>query len=190
MTLADSVPPSFTLALISRYTLIYLGLQSILAGVGTVVHLLPGVMSEALRTERHPDLFVLDLETERDAVDMIRQIRNAAPTSKIILLSGVEGTRCLHNVFAYGVDGVILTVQPPPVVRALVEELFTRTRHPDQPGHHVPEEVGVEEAVYDESCVRTTAVGQATGCSRVAVIGLARQGSLESSEGRSYPGAV
>lgn len=190
MTLADSVPPSFTLALISRYTLIYLGLQSILAGVGTVVHLLPGVMSEALRTERHPDLFVLDLETERDAVDMIRQIRNAAPISKIILLSGVEGTRCLHNVFAYGVDGVILTVQPPPVVRALVEELFTRTRHPDQPGRHVPEEVGVEEAVHDESWVRTTAVGQARGCSRVAVIGLARQGSLESSEGRSYRGAV
>jgi hypothetical protein len=50
--------------------------------------------------------------------------------------------------------------------------------------------VGVEEAVYDESWVRTTAVGQATGCSRVAVIGLARQGSLESSEGRSYRGAV
>ena len=76
------------------------------------------------------------------------------------------------------------------MVRALLEDLFTRTRHPDQQGRHAPEQVGVEEAVYDESWVRTTAVGQATGCSRVAVIGLARQGSLESSEGRSYRGAV
>ena len=130
MTGADSVPPSLTIAVISRHSLIYLGFQSILAGVGTVVHLLPGVMSEALRTERHPDLFVLELETDRDAIDMIRQIRSAAPTSKIIVLSGVEEARCLHAVFAYGVDGVLLTVQPPAVVRALVEELFTRTRHP------------------------------------------------------------
>ncbi len=149
MTGADSVPPSLTLAVISRHTLIYLGFQSILAGVGTVVHLLPGVMSEALRTERHPDLFVLDLETDRDAIDRIRQIRNAAPTSKIIVLSGVEETRCLHTVFTYGVDGVILTVQPPAVVRALLEELFTRTRHPGQPGRHAPEGVAVEEAVCD-----------------------------------------
>ncbi len=149
MPRADSVPPSLTLAVISRHSLIYLGFQSILAGVGTVVHLLPGVMSEALRTERQPDLFVLDLETDRDAIDRIRQIRSAAPTSKIILLSGVEETPCLHNVFAYGVDGVILTVQPPAVVRALLEELLTRTRHLDQPGRHAPEGLGVEEAVYD-----------------------------------------
>ena len=149
MTGADSVPPSLTIAVISRHSLIYLGFQSILAGVGTVVHLPPGVLSEALRTERYPDLFVLDLETDRDAIDRIRQIRNVAPTSKIILLVGVEETRYLHNVFAYGVDGVILTVQPPAVVRALLEELFTRTRHPGQPGRHPPEGVGVEEAVCD-----------------------------------------
>lgn len=149
------MPPSLTLAVISRHSLIYLGFQSILAGVGTIVHLPPGVMSEALRTERHPDLFVLELETDRDAIDRIRQIRSVAPTSKIIVLSGLEEARCLHTVFAYGVDGALLTVQPPAVVRALFEEIFTRSRHPDQPGWHAPEGVGVEEAVCDGGWVRT-----------------------------------
>ncbi len=121
--------PSLTVAVISRHSLIYLGFQSILAGVGTVVHLLPGVMSEALRTERHPDLFVLDLETDRDAIDMIRQIRSVAPTSKIIVLSGVEEARCLHAVFAYGVDGILLKIQPPEVVLATIKALSTPTPH-------------------------------------------------------------
>lgn len=149
MTGDAPVLPLLTLAVISRHYLIYLGFQSILAGVGTVVHLPPQLMPEALRTERHPDLFVLDLETDRDAIDTIRQIRKSATTSKIILLSGVEDNRCLHNVFAYGVDGVILTVQPPAVVLALLEELYTPTRNFGQSGCHEPDGLGVEEAVYD-----------------------------------------
>lgn len=149
MTGPDPVLPSLTFGVISRHQLIYLGFQSILAGAGTVVHLPPGVMSEALRANQHPDLFLLDLETDRGAIDMIRQIRNAAPTSKVILLSGVEEAQYLQSVFAYGVDGVVLTVQPPAVMRAVLEELFTRSRHPDQPVRQEPEGLGVEEAVYD-----------------------------------------
>lgn len=133
------VPPSLTLAVISRHYLIYLGFQSILTGVGTVVHLPPQLMSGALRTEQHPDLFVLDLETEQDAVDMIRQIRKSAATSKIILLSGVEDTQCLHNIFAHGVDGVILTVQPPTVMLAVIEALHDSTANCGRAGGNEPE---------------------------------------------------
>ncbi|OQW32681.1 MAG: hypothetical protein A4E19_04790 [Nitrospira sp. SG-bin1] len=141
--------PLLTLAVISRHYLIHVGFQSILAGVGTAVHLLPRLVPEALRTERPPDLFVLDLETDQGAIDMIRQIRKSAPTSKIILLSGVEDMQCLHNVFACGVDGVILTVQPPKVMLAVIEELYTPTRNSGQPGCHEPDGLRVEKAVYD-----------------------------------------
>ncbi len=147
------VLPSLTLAVISRHYLIYLGFQSILEGVGTVVHLPPQVVSEVLRTERQPDLFVLDLETAQGAIDMIRQIRKLAPTSKIVLLSGVEDTPCLHNVFAYGVDGVILTVQPPAVVRAVLEALYTPTKNSGQPGCHEPDGLGVETKGSPIDCV-------------------------------------
>ncbi len=124
MTGASTVLPSLTFAVISSHYLLWLGLQSILAGAGTVTHLHPRMMPDALRTEQHPDVFVLDLETNRDSIDTIRQIRESAPTSKILLLSGVEDKQCLHEAFASGADGVILKVQPSAVVLAMIEALY------------------------------------------------------------------
>ena len=53
------------------------GLQKILESSATVpmiVHPYPGRTSDLLRAERRPDLFILDLETER--VGTITQIRD------------------------------------------------------------------------------------------------------------------
>jgi len=85
---------------------------------------------DVLLAEREPDVFVLDMDTERDPIGIIKQIRESALTSKIVLLSGVEDEDRMREAFAYGVDGIILKIQPPAVVLAVMEALHAPTMPP------------------------------------------------------------
>jgi DNA-binding NarL/FixJ family response regulator len=119
--------PALTIAILSSQCLVWLGLQKILessATVPMVVHPYAGRTADLLRAEGRPDVFILDLETERDALGTISQIRESAPTSKIVLLCGLEEKDRAREAFAAGVDGVILKVQPPSVVLAVLEALY------------------------------------------------------------------
>ena len=120
-----------TIAIIGSQHLVCLGLQNILERrqPGYVVQLHQKLTPDLLLVEQHPDVFVLDLETERDAIGTIRQIRESAPNSKIVLLSGVEDRQRLLEALACGVDGVILKVQPPAVVLAVIEALYPPPQH-------------------------------------------------------------
>ena len=42
-----------------------------------------------------------------------------------MLLGGFEEQERMRDAFAYSIDGVILTVQPPDVVLAAIEALYT-----------------------------------------------------------------
>jgi DNA-binding NarL/FixJ family response regulator len=128
MTTTTAATPTLTIAILSSQCLVWLGLQKILeshATVPMVVHPYPGRTSDLLRAECRPDVFILDLETERDALATITLIRDAAPTSKIVLLCGLEDKDHTREAFAAGVDGIILKVQPPEVVLAVIEALYT-----------------------------------------------------------------
>lgn len=132
--------PSLTLAIISRQYLVWLGLQKIAERVDTVQivvqpHL--SMSSDVPPAEARPDLFILDMESEQDAIATINQIRESAPTSKIVLLSGFEDKDRTREAFEYGVDGIILKVQTPAVMLAVIKGL-----HPPicQPASVMPHE--------------------------------------------------
>jgi DNA-binding NarL/FixJ family response regulator len=74
MTGTSTATPTRTIAIISGHYLVCLGLQNILEGskTGHVVHLHPRITPDLLLGEEHPDVFVLDLETDQDAIDTIR----------------------------------------------------------------------------------------------------------------------
>jgi DNA-binding NarL/FixJ family response regulator len=131
-----------TIAVISRQHLIWLGLQNMFERAATpriLMHLHPRMMPDALRVEQQPDVFLLDLENERDAVGLIKRIRESAPNSKIVLLGGFEEQEGMREAFAYGVDGVILTVQPPEVVLATIEALYPPGKNRGQAERHETE---------------------------------------------------
>ena len=131
MTDTSAASPTLTIAILSSQCLVWLGLQKILESSATVpmiVHPYPGRTSDLLRAERRPDVFILDLETER--VGTITQIRESAPTSKIVLLCGLEDKDRTREAFACGVDGIILKVQPPTVVLAVIETLYAPAKPP------------------------------------------------------------
>jgi DNA-binding NarL/FixJ family response regulator len=123
----STIVRSLTLAIISSQHLVGLGLQKIFESretVRIVVQLHLRLTSTMLLSERRPDVFILDLETEQDPEDTIRQIKESAPKSKIVLLSGIENTDRMREAFDCGVDGVILKIQPPAVMHAAIDALY------------------------------------------------------------------
>ena len=127
MTDRTAARSTLTIVILSSDCLVRLGLQKILESSTTLpmaVHPYSGRTGGMLRVERCPDLFILDLETERDALGTIAQIREAASTSKIVVLCGLEAGDRAGEAFAAGVDGIILKVQPPIVVLTVIEALY------------------------------------------------------------------
>ena len=130
--MASAASPTLTIAILSSQCVVWLGLQKILESstIPMVVHPYPERTADLLRAERRPDLFIVDLETEHDSLGTITQIRTSAPTSKIVLLCGLEDKDRTREAFASGVDGIILKVQPPAVVLAVIEALSVSVQPP------------------------------------------------------------
>lgn len=120
--------PSLMVAILSRQWLVWLGLQKVLEGRATVQMVVPPYqwrIPDGFPSGTRPDVVILDLETVPDAVRTINQIRESAPTSKIVLLCGLGDQARRSEAFAAAVDGIILTVQPPTVILAVIEALYT-----------------------------------------------------------------
>jgi DNA-binding NarL/FixJ family response regulator len=127
MTDANAAMSPLTIAILSRQCLVWCGLQKILessTSVPMVVHPHLWRITDLPLVESRPDVIILDLETECDALSTITQLRESAPASKIVLLWGLEDQDRAREVFASGVDGIILKVQPPAVVLAVLEALY------------------------------------------------------------------
>jgi DNA-binding NarL/FixJ family response regulator len=135
--------PSRTIVIISSQYLVGLGLQKMFESqvtVRIVVQLHPRMSADVRLAENQPDVFLLDMETEPDAVRTIRWMRESAPKSKILLLSGFEDAHSLREAFDCGVDGVILKTQPPAVVLVAIEALYSPANpHAPVKSHDVAE---------------------------------------------------
>ncbi|MDF0651013.1 MAG: hypothetical protein CV081_08905 [Nitrospira sp. LK265] len=127
--MSSEVMPTLTIAILSSQYLVLLGLQKILESSATIPMTVHSHQKlDQFHTENRPDVFILDLETERNVLDTINRIRESTPTSKIVLLCGMEDQERTRAAFASGVDGIILKVQPPGVVLAVIEALYATTK--------------------------------------------------------------
>jgi DNA-binding NarL/FixJ family response regulator len=126
--MASTGSPTLTIVIMSNQCLVRLGLQKILESSATipmVVHPHSWRIADQFSPETQPDVIILDLETERDVTRTLNQIRESSPTSKIVILCGLEDQDRTHEAFAAGVDGIILKIQPPAVMLAVIEALHT-----------------------------------------------------------------
>jgi DNA-binding NarL/FixJ family response regulator len=128
----DAAARHLSIAIVSNQCLVLHGLQRVLEDTETFrvdVHPYQRITQE-LFADRPPDLFILDLESEQDAVRTIQQIRESAPACKIVVLSGIDDKGRLLAAFACGIDGVILKIQPPEVILAVIEAIYAPVSFP------------------------------------------------------------
>lgn len=113
-------------AIISSNYLLRLGLQRIVEAepwiklIGQTAH---GANLNEVLIADHPDIAILDTENDYAIPDFVREIRNAVPAIKIILLSGIDDVDRTRQGFASGVDGIVLKVQPSSVLIAMIAHL-------------------------------------------------------------------
>lgn len=91
-TSAAAMPP-LTIAILSDQCLVWVGLQNIFENSTIVpIVVLPRQkkMPDLLRAESRPDLFILDVETERDTVGTLAQIREAARPVRSYCCAGLR----------------------------------------------------------------------------------------------------
>ncbi|MBX3328408.1 MAG: response regulator transcription factor [Nitrospira sp.] len=125
-TTSAAIPP-LTVSILTRQWLVWYGLQKTLessVAIPMVVRPHHRSTPDRLPKQTQADVFILDLETVRNACGTIKQIRESAPISKIVLLCGLHDNDRTCEAFAAGVDGIILIVQPPPVILAAIEVLY------------------------------------------------------------------
>lgn len=124
-----------TIEILTSQYVVWCGLQKILESSVTLPMV---VYPHHRRTQGKPlseiraDVIILDLETEREVLGTIKQIRASAPASKIVLLCGFEDHDRTREAFACGVDGTIHILQPPPVVLAVIDALYAPTNQQPQ----------------------------------------------------------
>jgi DNA-binding NarL/FixJ family response regulator len=127
-----ALPPPTVIAIISKHHIMVLGLQRLLESREAhhvIVHAYHRMTPEVLLPENRTDIFILDMETEPDSIDTIKRMREAAPQAKILLLSGSEDKERTRNAVDYGVDGVILKIQPATVVLAAIDAMRSPVRY-------------------------------------------------------------
>ncbi|MFO0699144.1 MAG: response regulator transcription factor [Nitrospira sp.] len=155
--MTNTALPTLTIAIISGQHIASLGLQKLLESREThctIVQKHQRMVPDLLLPEKSPDVLILDMETERDAIGVIRKIRESTSTSKIVLLGGFEENDRMREAFDYGVDGVILKIQPPQVVLAVIEALYPSTPHVTHLDQNRARVVDLEKATKPTTAVK------------------------------------
>jgi DNA-binding NarL/FixJ family response regulator len=93
-----------------------------------VGHARSGAELDDLIVHEAPHVILIDMESELDAGPLIQKIRQRAPVAKIILLSGFDDKERTKEAFLQGVDGIVLKVQPPAVLVAVIDSLCQAIR--------------------------------------------------------------
>jgi len=129
-------------AIISSNYLLRLGLQRItetepwIKLIGQTAH---GTKLDEVLAGDHPTIAILDAENDQAIPDVIRNIKQAVPAIKIILLSGFDDVERTRQAFASGVDGIVLKVQPSSVLLATIAHL-AKASQDDVPSLDKPED--------------------------------------------------
>jgi DNA-binding NarL/FixJ family response regulator len=111
-------PSSRTLFLTNNF-LLFSGLETVLSPVTSLTKALyNGSVEWALQDQ--PQLIILDMEYFAQVPALIQQAKQTLRDVKILLLAGLNEMDDTRQALQLDVDGVILKMQPPPVLRAAV----------------------------------------------------------------------
>lgn len=120
----DPGHPQITLAMVTTNQLVRLGLQAVikaqerirLIGEATSVS-----EAEKLIAREKPHILLVEMAGEIDILELVRKMKASVPTTKIIVLSGMEDRHCTWQALPAGIDGIVLSIQPPAALLATID---------------------------------------------------------------------
>jgi len=131
-----------TVAIVSSNCLLRLGLQRIVETkkwIRLIGHATDGTALDDMLIREQPHIMIVDTELGSDITGLIQKIKIAVPRIRIILLSGLQDPESTRQAIDFGVDGIVLKVQPSAVLIATIEYFA-------QPAGEVVQPIGDEVA--------------------------------------------
>ena len=111
--------------------LVRLGLQAVIKAC-THIQLIGEATSlaeaEGIIAREHPHLLMVEGEGkgEINMLELVWKLKASVPTMKIILFSGIENTHGTWQALSFGIDGIVLTIQPPTALLATIDYVCHR----------------------------------------------------------------
>ncbi len=124
MNANGSIPSSIKTFIISTNHLLFLGLHAILSHVTTIVMANGNGDSHDAIQKEQPRLIIVDMGSHETVTELIYKIKKTVPLAPILLPGGLNDLVRAGKALDLGVDGVVLTVQPPKVLLAAVTALI------------------------------------------------------------------
>lgn len=115
-----------TLGIVSTNPLVRIGLQAALTSqhhVRLIGEAAGAREAEALVVRAHPHVLVIEMEPEIDIRELVRTVKVSVPTTRIILLIGIEENAYRVGSVSSEIDGIVLTIQPPVVLLATINHI-------------------------------------------------------------------
>lgn len=112
--------------IISSNYLLGLGLQRIVETEEWIRLIDPvpsGTNIDDMLSGERPDILIIDMEMEGNVAELIRKVKASPHRAKTILLSGFADRESARQTLDFGVDGIVLKVQPSAVLIATIEHL-------------------------------------------------------------------
>ena len=122
-------PRSIKTYIVSTNHFLFSGLQATLSHVTTTT--MANENDHDAIQQDQPHLIILDMESHKNVMELIRQLKDTVPDANILLLGGLTDMESTREALELGVDGVVLTEQPPEVLLAAVNTLIHSPRSPD-----------------------------------------------------------
>ncbi len=113
-----------TAAIVSKNHLVHLGLQAVVKSqqhIRLIGAATSAVEAEELIAREKPQVIIIELEPEIDIMGLVRKMKTSVPTTKIVLLSGIEDKHRAWEALSSGVDGIVLSIQPPAALLAIID---------------------------------------------------------------------
>ena len=115
-----------TVGIVSKHHLVRIGLQAALTSqpqIQLVGEATGALDAEKLVARAHPRVLVIEMAPDIDMRELVRAVKASVPTTRIIVISGIEDTPDGAGSVSSGIDGIVLTMQPPVVLLATIHHV-------------------------------------------------------------------
>jgi DNA-binding NarL/FixJ family response regulator len=115
-----------SVGIVSKNQLVRIGIQAALTTqqhVQLIGEAASTPEAEALVARARPHVLVIEIEPTIDIKELVHTVKTSVPTTRIILLSGMENNTYNVGSVSSGIDGIVLTIQPAVVLLATINHV-------------------------------------------------------------------